>query len=299
MRTAGEIGEGCLIGGDHAGPGAALDGHVADGHAGLHRELFDGAAAVLDDMTLGPVGADPGDDGQDDVLGSGPGGQVAVDAHAHRLERRDGQSLGGEHMLDLTGADAESQCPEGAVSGGVGVAAYDGHARLGQTQLGADGVDDALIGVAQGVQAHTELGAVGAQRLDLGAAGDVGDRQVDVERGGVVVLGGQGQVGTADPATRQTQPLEGLGAGDLVDEVEVDVEQIGSSVRALRDDVVAPDLLGEGHSHRCVSFPFPEGPGALRTLSPSRRQSAAVRSRGSAVALPTTVRGAGQHDDRS
>jgi flp pilus assembly protein tadG len=157
-------------------------------------------------------------------------------------------------MLDLAGADPEGQRPEGAMGGRVGVPAHDGHARLREAQLRADGVNDALIGVAQGMQAHAELGAVRTQCLDLSAAGDIGDGQVDVERGGVVVLGGQSQVRAANSTARQTQPLEGLGAGNLVNEVEIDVEQVGGSFRALRDDMVPPDLLGEGHSHRCTSF---------------------------------------------
>jgi len=37
---------------------------------------------------------------------------------------------------------------------------------------------------------------------------------------------------------------EGLGAGDLVDEVEVDREERGGAL-VLRDDVVVPDLLDE------------------------------------------------------
>ena len=65
-------------------------------------------------------------------------------------------------------ADAEGEGPEGAVGGGMGVAADHGHAGLGQAQLRADGVDDSLVGIAQRVEAHPELGAVGAQGLDLG-----------------------------------------------------------------------------------------------------------------------------------
>ena len=114
-------------------------------------------------------------------------------------------------MLDLGGADAEGEGPESAVGGGVGVAADHGHAGLGQAQLRADGVDDSLVGIPQGVQPHPELGAVGAQGLDLSTAGDIGDRQVDVHSGGVVVLGGDRQVGATDRASGQTQPLEGLG----------------------------------------------------------------------------------------
>ncbi|TFV45420.1 3-carboxy-cis,cis-muconate cycloisomerase, partial [Blastococcus sp. TF02A-35] len=41
-----------------------LDRHVADRHAGLHRQRLDGAAAVLDDVAGGAVGADLRDDGE-------------------------------------------------------------------------------------------------------------------------------------------------------------------------------------------------------------------------------------------
>ena len=64
-----------------------------------------------------------------------------------------GQRLGGQHVLDLARADAEGQRAEGAVGGGVGVAAHDGHARLGEALLGADDVDDALARVAHRVEA--------------------------------------------------------------------------------------------------------------------------------------------------
>ena len=47
-----------------------------------------------------------------------------------------------------------------------------------------------------------------------------------------MILRGDGEVGAAHLAPGQAQPLEGLGAGDLVDEVEVDVEQVGGAVGA-------------------------------------------------------------------
>ena len=53
------------------------------------------------------------------------------------------QRLRGQDHLDLARPDAERQRPEGAVRGGVGVAADDGHARLRQPQLRPDDVDDA------------------------------------------------------------------------------------------------------------------------------------------------------------
>ena len=55
------------------------------------------------------------------------------------------QALRGEHVLHLGRADAERERAERAVSGGVAIAADDGHARLGEAQLGADDVHDALL----------------------------------------------------------------------------------------------------------------------------------------------------------
>ena len=46
--------------------------------------------------------------------------------------------------------------------------------------------------------------------------------------------------------TGDAQPVEGLRAGDLVHEVEVDVDEVGRAVLALLDQVGVPDLLGQG-----------------------------------------------------
>ncbi len=85
VRPAFEIGVGLVVGRDHAGAGAGLDRHVADGHALLHRHAFDGAAGVFDDMARRAAVADLGDDRQDDVLRADPEGQIAVDRDPHRF----------------------------------------------------------------------------------------------------------------------------------------------------------------------------------------------------------------------
>ena len=142
---------------------------------------------------------------------------------------------------------------EGAVGRGVGVAADDRHAGLGETELRADDVDDALVDVAQRVQAYAELRGVLAQRLDLGPRDRVGDGLVDVQRRDVVVLGGERQVGSAYGPAGEAQPVEGLRRGDLVDEVEVDVEQVGLTL-GLSDDVLVPHLLRQRASHDASSM---------------------------------------------
>src|SRR3546814_11386850 len=92
-------------------------------------------------------------------------------------------------------------------------------------------MDDALLVVTERVQTYAEFLGVPAQRVDLGLGDRVRNRLVPVEGGDVVILGGQGQVGTANSAPGQAQAVEGLGRGDLVDEVEVDEEQVRLPVK--------------------------------------------------------------------
>ena len=132
-----------------------------------------------------------------------PLGQLADDVDGHHLRPGLRQRLGGEHVLDLAGADAERDRAERAVRRRVGVAAHDRHARLGEAELRADDVHDALVEVAHRVQADAELLALRAQRLDLRARDRVGDRLVEVGRRDVVVLGGERQVGTTHRAGRR------------------------------------------------------------------------------------------------
>ena len=69
----------------------------------------------------------------------------------------------------------------------------------------------------------------------------------------VVVLGGEREVGPAHRAAGQPQAVERLRAGDLVHQVQVDVEQVGLAVGAAHD-VRVPDLLGERPAPSVVSL---------------------------------------------
>ena len=60
-----------------------------------------------------------------------------------------------------------------------------------------------------------------------------------------------GEVGAAHGAAVHPQAVEGLGRRDLVDEVEVDVEEVGLAVGAA-DDVALPHLLGQRLGHPAI-----------------------------------------------
>ena len=174
-----------------------------------------------------------------------PGPELAVDAHLVGARRSLEQRLGGQHHLDLGRADAERERPERAVGRGVRVAAHDGHARLRQAQLGADDMDDALVVRAAGVDRDAELGAVALQLVRSGrrpaGRGWAGCRGVvGVEWSAVATVRSGWRTRQAPVA----EALERLGAGDLVDEVQVDADD-ARGAGLLEHDVLVPDLLDE------------------------------------------------------
>ena len=174
-------------------------------------------------------------------------------------------------MLDLARADPERQRSEGTVGGGVAVTADDRHPRLRDPQFGADDMDDPLVGVAKVEQANPELPAIRPERVDLLLRDRVGDREAAIGGGDVVIGRRERCLGASHAATGDPQPLEGLGTGDLVNEVPIDVDQRLFAVRAA-DEMVVPDLVEKrarsghggvdgGAGGRSVG---PDGPGAGR-----------------------------------
>ena len=200
MRAAPEVGVRGLIWRDHAGAGARLDRHVADGHAAIHRQRTDRTTAVLENITLAAAGADLRNHRKNNVFGSNAFAQLALDGDRHRLERLQWKRLRGEHVLNLARTDAERHRPERTVGARVAVAADHGDSWLGQPELWTDDVHDALLNIAERVQAHAELFRVATKRLDLSAASEVGNGLVDVERRGVVIFRRDRQVGAAHGA---------------------------------------------------------------------------------------------------
>lgn len=142
----------------------------------------------------------------------------------------------------------KATAPQRAVRGGVAVAADDRHARLREPQFGADDVYDPLPRIAHAEVLDAVAGAVGAQRLDLMPRLRLGDGEVLVHGGNVVVDRGGDAVGMyhADAAPRESG--EGHGRGYLVDVLPVDVEHRAAALLGAHR-VRIPDFVQKRPSH--------------------------------------------------
>jgi hypothetical protein len=193
-----------------------------------------------------------GDEGENDVLGQNPPLQSAVHPHLVGLRFHLQQALRGKHVFHLAGADAKGQGAECAVSGRVAVAANHRHAGLGQAELWADHVHNALAIAMNTVEADAELPAILVKLFDLLATELIDDGQRAVGRRNAVVDRGQCHLGTADFQTALAEALEGLRGSDFVDQVQVDVDQRGCA-RLLVDHVRIPEFFDDGSRHKVLT----------------------------------------------
>ena len=197
-------------------------------------------------MTDAPVHAELADRAEDGVLRRQPRMERADELDEHRARSGLRQGLGREDVLHLRRADREGERAQGAVRGRVRVAAHERQPGLREAHLRPDHVDDPLAPRSGRVELDPELRAVLSQRLQLEPRELVGHRPV--RRRHAVVHRRDGQLGSSHTAPGQSQSLERLRRGHLVDEVEVDVEQ-RRLARHLTDDVLLPDLLEQGGAH--------------------------------------------------
>ena len=192
--------------------------------------------------------ADLADDGEDDVLGGDVRRQRAVNGDAHVLRFALDQRLRDEHVLDFGRADAVGERPEGAMGGGVTVAADQHGAGQGEALLGAHDVADALPPVERVVVLEPEQPGVLRHVGDLRRARGIRIGLVAIRRRDVVVGDQQCLLGVFDRKARAPQPAERLRAVHLGHDMPVDMEQ-ARAVRLLVDEVLAPELVIEGLRH--------------------------------------------------
>ena len=182
------------------------------------------------------------DDIEDDILGLDTRTQRAVDRNAHRAGFGLEDALAGEDHFDLRSPHAERHGAQSSVGRSVAVAADDRHARLGESQLGADDVHDALPGVSHAEVLDAVAGAVLGQRLRLP------DRKVLVDGRDVMVGRGRDLRRTRDAEAAAFDPRESHGRRHLVDILPVDVEHAAAAVLDTHR-VRVPYLVQKRSSH--------------------------------------------------
>ena len=244
--AAREVGERRLVGRDQPGLGAGLDRHVADRHPALHRERPDRRAAVLDDVADAAAGADLADHGEDDVLGRDAGGQLAVDVDGHPLRA----GVWGSVWVASTCSTSLVPMPNASAPNAPCVAVW-----LSPQTIVMPGSVRPCSGpmtwtmpwpgspIGKLVMPNSAVfsRSTSTWRAEIGSAIGWSMSAVGTLWSSVAMVSS----GRRTRAARQAQAVERLRAGDLVDEVEVDVEQVGLARRRAHD-VALPHLLRQG-----------------------------------------------------
>mmetsp|Transcript_20544 Transcript_20544/g.37685 ORF Transcript_20544/g.37685 Transcript_20544/m.37685 type:complete len:378 (+) Transcript_20544:1084-2217(+) len=110
--TSLEVIESDLVGSNDSGACTGLDGHVGNGHAGLHGEFFDGLSGEFDGGAGAAGGADDSADVEDDVFGGDARFEGAVDADEHVSGLGLGKGLSRQNMFHLTSPNPKRQSPK-------------------------------------------------------------------------------------------------------------------------------------------------------------------------------------------
>ena len=240
-----DVGKRDVVRGDHAAACAHFDGKIAERQSALHGEAADGLARVFHKVTGGAAGRHAGDDIEREIFGGDARAGSAVDGDAHRLGFLLQDALRGQRHLHLAGADAKSYGTHCAVRRGVAVAADDGHAGQRQAALGADDMDDSVLGMHHAEVRETKFGCVLLKRVDLGARYGILDGFVLIVRGSVVVGHAKNLVGAEDAQLATAKSGEGLGARHFMTVKAVDIE-LRRAVGHGLDDVGVPDFVEKG-----------------------------------------------------
>src|SRR5688572_24128716 len=97
-------------------------------------------------------------------------------------------------MLDFARADAKRKRTERAVGARVTIATDNRHARLRQTKLGTNHVNDTLLRRVNIKELNAKLLAVSAQCFDLLRSRSVRDRQTAIGGRNVVIDGAESKI---------------------------------------------------------------------------------------------------------
>ncbi|OPY89946.1 MAG: hypothetical protein A4E73_02751 [Syntrophaceae bacterium PtaU1.Bin231] len=235
-----------FVGREDAALPPRLDGHVGHGQAVGHGQFRDGAPRELQGLVQGAVNADPPDEIQDQVLSGNPFLELSVidDLHALRHPQPDlaGHHRGGE----IRAPHARGKSPQRAV--GAGMAVRPDHEIPGQ--------DNALFGQQRMLHAGVAAFVVMLEALFAGEIpygfGLHGRADVLVGR---EMIRHQDHFAAVEDLLSSGLPelADGDRRRDVIAQRDVHPridDHSRSNFPVLR--VVAQDLFGDGHTHRCL-----------------------------------------------
>ena len=212
-------------------------------------------------MALRAVGADLCDDGKRDVFGRDAGRRLPSTV----MRMRFGFFC---HSVCVISTCATSEAPiaksigaEGAVGGGVAVAAHGQQARQRQPLFGPDHMHDALARIAQAEQRDAVIRRIGLEIGHHGGDLRIGDAGGAAVGGDVMVGDGESEPRLGHLAPARLQLAEGVERA-FMHVMAVDPEQRGA-VLAAGDLVRRPQLVDQGlrlaHGRRVALPQHPAG----------------------------------------
>ena len=151
-------------------------------------------------------------------------------------------ALTGKDHFDLAGANTKGNGSKGTVGGGVAIAADDGHAGLGDSELRSDDVHDAMPFVAQTVHGDFVPLTIGGEGLNLLAGEFLADWQVLLDGRHVVVGCCHCILRTEDGQSAVFQSRKCYRTGNLGDEMSVVLKHKGACF-VLNQHMGIPDLV--------------------------------------------------------
>ncbi len=151
-------------------------------------------------------------------------------------------------MFDLGSADAESQRAESAMRRGMAVAANHHHAGVDETMLRHNNMNHTVIRVCHVIQLQAVHAAVFSHGFDLFFGNRIGNRQVAIFGRYAVIHRSKNAVRIAHLATGQTQTFKGLGTGDFMHQMSINIKQ-RSLPGLINDKVAVPDFFVHGLFH--------------------------------------------------
>lgn len=222
------IGEGGFIGCDQFGVGVVFDCYVVYGYVVFYCEVVDCLIVIFDDIVGVVCCVGFVDYCQCDVFGGDVGQQVVGDFYFYVFGFFLDQCLCCQNVFYFGCVNVMCQCVECVMCCGVVVVVDDCYVGQGLVLFGVDDMYDVLMYIVYWVIVQVEGVGVFVQFGDLNVVFGVFDVVYVVGGGGYVMVGyGDGLIGVVYFVVCYVQIFECLWVGYFVDQMVVDIQDVG------------------------------------------------------------------------